>query len=185
MFQKNVPRNSQFFTIFQYTGGEDTVASVRYRRIASILAEAIYTIWMGGYLSPRVHVDLLNLYPYEYTSLDYWGNCTHSPLMESIDKIVPRHVRLERARTYRRDRVFGMTEAENNARKEHGRVWKRERRAAMTEAENNARLEYGRVRNRERRAAMTEAKNRAVKTENNKKRKECDTKNEAKMLIST
>ncbi|KAJ9283570.1 hypothetical protein DTO021C3_8829 [Paecilomyces variotii] len=84
MNQPGVPRTSKFVTIYTMDWGLCSIDDINLNRKLCLLAEAVFTAMLGGYM-PVVDKPLQLACPYgdPKTVFDWRGTCTHSSLSES------------------------------------------------------------------------------------------------------
>ncbi|KAJ9237005.1 hypothetical protein DTO169E5_5486 [Paecilomyces variotii] len=84
MNQPGVPRTSKFVTIYTMDWGLCSIDDINLNRKLCLLAEAVFTAMLGGYM-PVVDkpLQLACLYGDPKTVFDWRGTCTHSSLSES------------------------------------------------------------------------------------------------------
>jgi len=66
---------------------QGTIGELRQRRFLCRLGEAVYGIWLGVFADNRKRgkkTALFRLCPFNLSSLEWYGTCSHSPLVESL-----------------------------------------------------------------------------------------------------
>ncbi|KAI9833041.1 MAG: hypothetical protein M1819_003874 [Sarea resinae] len=109
MAQKNVRREGTWVTLFQMPGNPEGQEEKLTIRSVCLLAEAIYTSWLGAFYHNVAHDNLLQLCPYDGT---FWrGACTHSPLAENLRLPIDTELRKKRYREYLKNWVANLSGA--------------------------------------------------------------------------